>query len=42
LNGISASSFTTAMPASIALTDTGYVRTGISALRQPGGIYIGS
>jgi len=41
LNGVSGSSFTTAMPASIAASDTGYVRTGASAMRQPGGILMG-
>jgi hypothetical protein len=34
--GFSTSSFTTAMPASINVTDTNYVRTGLSAYRQPG------
>lgn len=42
LDGISTASFTTAMPASINLTDTGYNRTGVSALRQPGFILAGT
>jgi hypothetical protein len=41
LNGISAST-TVAFPGSIAATDTNYVRTGFSALRQPGAILIGT
>lgn len=41
LNGISASSIA-AFPASIAATATGYVRTGFSALRQPGCILVGT
>jgi len=41
LNGISASTGN-ALPASVALTDTGYVRTGFSALRQPGTILFGT
>lgn len=36
LHGFSTSSFTTAMPASINVTDTNYVRSGASAYRQPG------
>jgi len=39
--GFSTSSFTTAMPASINVTDTNYVRTGLSAYRQPGYWLIG-
>jgi len=39
--GFSTSSFTTAMPASINVTDTNYVRTGISAFRQIGYWLIG-
>jgi hypothetical protein len=39
--GFSTSSFTTAMPASINVTDTNYVRTGLSAFRQPGYWLIG-
>jgi hypothetical protein len=42
LNGVSASSFTTALPASIAASDTGYIRTGTYAMRQPGGIFMGN
>jgi len=42
LNGTSVSSFTTAMPASINVTDTNYARTGVAALRQPGMIMIGT
>lgn len=42
LDGISTSSFTTAMPASINVTDTNYNRTGVSALRQPGFILAGT
>jgi hypothetical protein len=41
LNGLSASTVA-ALPASFAATDTGYVRTGFSALRQPGGILFGT
>jgi hypothetical protein len=41
LNGISSSSVGV-FPASFAATDTGYVRTGFSALRQPGVILIGT
>jgi hypothetical protein len=36
IDGVSTSSFTTAMPSSINVTDTNYNRTGISAQRQPG------
>jgi hypothetical protein len=39
LDGVSA---TGAFPASIAVTDTNYVRTGVPALRQPGIILIGT
>jgi len=39
--GFSTSSFSTAMPASINVTDTNYVRTGVSAFRQPGFWLIG-
>jgi len=42
LNGTSVSSFTTAFPASINVTDTNYARTGAAALRQPGMIMIGT
>lgn len=42
LDGISTSSFTTAMPVSINLTNTNYNRTGASALRQPGFIIAGT
>jgi len=42
LDGFSTSSFTTALPSSIVVTDTGYVRTGLSALRNPGVIFFGS
>jgi len=42
LDGISTASFTTAMPASINLTNTAYNRTGVSALRQPGFILAGT
>lgn len=41
LPGFSTSSFTTAMPASINVTDTNYVRTGVSAYRQPGYLLMG-
>jgi hypothetical protein len=41
LNGVSTSSVG-AFPSSIVATDTGYVRTGFSALRQPGVILIGT
>lgn len=41
LNGLSTSSVA-AMPTSFAATDTGYVRTGFSALRQPGVILLGT
>lgn len=42
LPGTSISSFTTAFPASINVTDTNYARTGAAALRQPGMIMIGT
>lgn len=42
LDGVSTSSFTTAMPASINVTDTNYNRTGASALRSPGFIIAGT
>lgn len=42
LDGTSVSSFTTAMPVSINVTDTNYARTGGSALRQPGFIVVGT
>lgn len=42
LDGTSVSSFTTAMPASINVTDTNYARTGAAALRQPSMILIGT
>lgn len=41
LNGISTSTIA-AMPPVISANDPGYVRTGISALRQPGAILIGT
>jgi|ERR1700690_425085 len=41
LNGLSTSTVAV-LPTSIVATDTGYVRTGISALRQPGVILIGT
>jgi hypothetical protein len=41
LNGISTSSVA-ALPTSVVATDTGYVRTGFSALRQPGILLIGT
>ena len=41
LNGISTSAVG-AFPSSLVATDTGYVRTGFSALRQPGVILIGT
>lgn len=41
LNGISSSSVA-AFPATLGATDTNYVRTGFSALRQPGVILIGT
>jgi hypothetical protein len=41
LNGVSTSSVAI-LPNSIVATDTGYVRTGFSALRQPGVILIGT
>lgn len=42
LDGFSTSSFSTAMPASINVTDTNYVRTGGDAGKQPGLIFLGS
>lgn len=42
LAGGSTSSFTTAMPASINVTDANFVRTGATALRQPGFIALGT
>jgi hypothetical protein len=42
LDGTSVSSFTTAMPSSINVTDTNYARTGAVALRQPGFLVMGS
>lgn len=42
LNGYSTSSFSTAMPASVNITDTGYVRTGASWNRQIGFALMGS
>lgn len=42
LDGVSTSTFATAMPASINLTNTNYNRTGASALRQPGFIIAAS
>lgn len=42
LNGTYTASFTTAMPASINITNTDYARTGAAALRQPGLILAGS
>jgi hypothetical protein len=41
LNGVSAAAVG-ALPSSVVATDTGYVRTGFSALRQPGIILIGT
>jgi hypothetical protein len=41
INGVSASSVA-AFPATIAATNTNYVRTGFSALRQPGAILFGT
>ena len=41
LNGLSASTVN-ALPAAVALTDTGYVRTAFSAMRQPGAILFGT
>jgi hypothetical protein len=41
-HGFSTSSFTTAMIASINVTNTNYVRTGDGALQQPGIIFLGS
>lgn len=40
LDGVSTSSFSTALPSSVIITDTGYNRTGQSALRQPGFILL--
>lgn len=42
LPGFSTSSFTTAFPASINVTNTNYVRTGISAMRMVGYMFQGS
>jgi hypothetical protein len=42
LHGFSTSSFTTAMVASVNVTDTNYVRTGANALQQPGVVFLGS
>jgi hypothetical protein len=42
IDGTSVSSFTTAFPASIAVTNTNYARTGAAALRQAGIIFVGS
>jgi hypothetical protein len=42
MHGFSASSFTTAMPSSINVTSPDYVRTGESAMRQPGFLLQGS
>jgi hypothetical protein len=42
LDGTSVSSFTTAFPASINVTDTNFARTGAAALRQPGFIVVGT
>lgn len=42
LDGITSASFSTALPASIDVTNTGFQRTGQSALRQPGLIFVGS
>jgi len=42
LDGLSASSFTTAFPATIAATNTNYVRTGAGAMRQPGFLLVGT
>lgn len=41
LNGLSTATVA-ALPVSIAATDTGYVRTGFSALLQPGAILVGT
>jgi hypothetical protein len=41
LDGLSTSSVA-ALPGSIAASDTGYVRTGFSALLQPGAIFVGT
>jgi hypothetical protein len=40
IDGISASSFSTLLPSSVIVSDTGYNRTGQSALRQPGFIVL--
>jgi hypothetical protein len=40
LNGVSVSSVAT-LPGSIVATNTGYARTGFSAMRQPGAILVG-
>lgn len=40
--GFSTSSFTTAMIASVNVTNTNFVRTGADALQQPGVIFLGS
>ena len=42
LDGTSVSSFTTAFPNSINVTDTNYARTGAAALRQPGFVLVGT
>jgi hypothetical protein len=42
LPGFSTSSFTTAMPASVNVTDTNWVRTGGDALKQPGMVALGT
>lgn len=42
LNGTSVSTFASAFPGSIAATDTGYVRTGVPVMRQPGAILVGT
>jgi hypothetical protein len=42
LNGFSTSSYTTAMLASVNVTDTNFVRTGGNALQQPSIIFLGS
>jgi hypothetical protein len=40
IDGVSVSSFSTLMPSSVIVSDTGYNRTGQSALRQPGFIVL--
>jgi len=40
IDGVSVSSFSTLMPSSVIISDTGYNRTGQSALRQPGFIVL--